>query len=226
VRAEERFYLVMVGVEGKETHPFVPDVSVTTPPGRKKPSKKGTAVAVAELTTKPVEMRACVEEEYREGFIEIYETGPEQRLVTSVEVLSPSNKRAGTQGRELYLRKRYAHMVQGVHLVELDLLRGGQRMPMLDPWPESPYVLMVARARKLQRCQVWPVVYADTLPVLPVPLARPDPDILIDLQPMVDAIYQRSRYARSIDYTKPLDPPFAAEEAAWLEQRLRGRPTP
>ncbi len=42
----------------------------------------------------------------RESFDEIYETDPEQRLVTCIEVLSPSNKRRGTEGWELYQRKR------------------------------------------------------------------------------------------------------------------------
>ena len=39
-----------------------------------------------------------------------------------------------------------------------------------------------------------------------MPLAKPDADILLDLQPMVEAIYQRSRYERSIDYKQPLTP--------------------
>jgi uncharacterized protein DUF4058 len=34
---------------------------------------------------------------YRDSFVEFYETTPEQRLVTCVEVLSPSNKRAHFQ---------------------------------------------------------------------------------------------------------------------------------
>src|SRR3712207_9248145 len=83
-------------------------------------------------------MRAFIEEEHREAFVEIYEGTPERRLVTCIEVLSPSNKRPGTPGWDLYLRKRQSLMLGGVHLVEIDLLRGGQRLPMLDPWPDCP----------------------------------------------------------------------------------------
>jgi hypothetical protein len=61
------------------------------------------------------------------------------------------------------------------------------------------------------------------LPALQVPLARPDPDILLNLQPMIDGIYARFRYSRNIGYTKPLAPPLAAAEAAWLEEKLRAR---
>ena len=152
VRTEERSYLVLVGEEGKDSHPFVPDVSVTTE-RREKPSRKkgGTAVAEPVLGAESVVMRAFIEEEHREAFVEIYEATPEQRLVTSIEVLSPSNKRPNTPGYDLYLRKRQSLMLGDVNLVELDLLRGGGRMPMLDPWPESPYTVLVARAKKFGR---------------------------------------------------------------------------
>ena len=79
----------------------------------------------------------------RESFIEIYEQAPEIRLVTCIEVLSPSNKRPGTEGWELYLRKRNALLLGQASLVEIDLLRGGRRMPMVEPWPPSPYYLLV-----------------------------------------------------------------------------------
>ena len=97
---------------------------------------------------------------------------------------------------------------------------------MLDPWPDSPYTLLVGRAKNPQLCRVWPAHFQRRLPTLPVPLAKPDADISVDIQPMIDAIYQRSRYERSIDYAKPLTPPLGAEDAAWLEQQLRARRPP
>ena len=99
MRTGERSYIVLVGEEGKNSHPFVPDVSVTTE-RRKKPSRKkgGTAVAEPVFRAEPVLMRAFIEEEHREAFVEIYEATPEQRLVTCIEVLSPSNKRPNTPG--------------------------------------------------------------------------------------------------------------------------------
>ena len=108
-------------------------------------------------------------------------------------------------------------------LVEFDLLRGGQHMPMLDPWPDSSYTLPVARA-KTQLCRVWLAHYLRPLPPIPVPLTKPDHDIRLDLQPMIDQIYQRFRYLRSIDYSKPLTPPLDAAEALWLEKQLRISP--
>jgi Protein of unknown function (DUF4058) len=109
-----------------------------------------------------------------------------------------------------------------VNLVEIDLLRDGQRMPMLDPWPDSPYTLLIARAGS-QLCRVWRAHYRRSLPVIPVPLAKPDSDIPLDLQPMIDGIYQRFRYPRSIDYSKSLTPPLDAAETDWLRQQLHVR---
>jgi hypothetical protein len=224
VDTSERSYLVLMKTEGKDSHLFVPDVSVTTPRNRKKSTRKGS-VAVAELPAgvEPVTLRAFIEEEHREAFVEIFETEPEQRLVTCIEVLSPSNKRPSSEGRDLYLRKRQSLLVGHVNLVEIDLLRGGERMPMVDPWPDSPYVLMVARAGKSHRCQAWPTYFQIPPATIQVPLANSDPAIPLNLQPMIEAIYKRFRYEQRIDYAKPLDPPLTDEEAAWFQQQLRAR---
>jgi Protein of unknown function (DUF4058) len=223
VRTGERSYVVLVQSDGKTRHPFLPDVSITAPRGRKKGSKKrGTALAEPAGDADPVTMRAFVQEEHRETFVEIYEASAGQRLVTSIEVLSPSNKRPGTEGWDLYQHKRHSVLRGNVSLVEIDLLRGGQRMPMLDPWPDSPYTLLVAPAGA-PLCRVWRAQYQRTLPVTPVPLAKPDSDIPLELQPMIDDIYQRFRYPRSIDYGMPLNPPLDVAETTWLKQQLRTR---
>jgi len=223
VRAGVRSYVVLVESESKKSYPFLPDVSVTAPRGRRKTAKKGgTALAEPEGEAEPVTMRAFIQEEHREAFVEIYEDRPGQHLVTSLEVLSLSNKRPDTKGWKLYRHKRQSLLLGKANLVEIDLLRGGQRMPMLDPWPESPYTLLVARSRS-QLCRAWPAHFRRPLPPVPVPLAKPDPDIPLDLQPMIQEIYRRFRYERSIDYSRPLAPPLGAEDAAWLEEQLEAR---
>lgn len=219
VRTGVRSYLVLVQSEGKKEHAFLPDVSVVTPRSRKKGGKRGgTAVAEPPVQNKPHVLRAFIEEEYREAFVEIYETGPEMRLVTSLEVLSPSNKRPNSEGWNLYLRKRQSLLLDRVNLVEIDLLRGGQRMPMLDPWPNSPYVLMVARARKTDACLVWEGHFQKPLPDIPVPLAKPDADLSLSLQTLLDAIYRHYRYEQSIDYGRELTLPMTPDEADWWQK--------
>jgi Protein of unknown function (DUF4058) len=224
VRTRERSYVVLVESEGKKIHSFLPDVSVRAPRGRKKAAKKIGSTALAELTgdSEPVTLRLFIQEEHREAFVEIYEADPAQRLVTCIEILSPSNKRPGTEGWELYQRERQSLLLGNVSLVEFDLLRGGQRMPMLDPWPDSPYTLLVARA-KAQLCRVWRAHYLRPLPAIPVPLAKPDDDIPLKLQPMIDEIYRRFGYERSIDYRKPPNPALDSAVTPWLEKQLLSR---
>jgi hypothetical protein len=225
VRTGERSYHVLVDSEEKRDQPFVPDVKVTAPAGSKKPRKKqgGVALASPSGASAPMTLRAFVAQECREWFVEIYETEPERRLVTTIEVLSPSNKRPGTAGWDQYQQKRQSVLLGGVHLVEIDLLRGGRRPPMLDPWPDSPYTLLLARANQEQRCDVWPAYFHEPVPAIPVPLAKTDADIPLDLQPIIGSIYELSRYADSIDYSKPASPPLSAGEAKWLRGRLRER---
>ncbi len=218
VRTGVRSYIVLAGEEGKEAHPFLPDAGILSPGVAPIAASGGTATAVAEPRTSstPVEMLAFVDERFRENFIEIFEAGPEEHLVTCIEILSPSNKRPNSEGWDLYLRKRQALLLGAANFVEIDLLRGGRRMPMLTPWPDSPYYVLLCRRRRAPYCTVWPAGFRDSLPSIHVPLDDPDPDILLDLQPMVEAIYARSRYARSIDYSKPLTPPLSPEEATWM----------
>ncbi len=225
VRTGERSYLLLIESDSRKSYHFLPDVSVTSRRDRKKNAKKGgTALAEPNGQAEPITMRPFILEEHRESFIEIHEANPDQRLVTSLEVLSPSNKRPGTQGWELFQRKRRSLLLGDVNLVELDLLRGGQRMPMLDPWPDSPYTLTVARA-KAQLCRVWPASSIQPLPTIPVPLMSPDDDISLNLQPMIDEIYHRFRYLHSIDYRKALTPPLDAAESVWLQKQIRSRST-
>lgn len=222
VRAGERSYHVLVGAEGKSDRPFVPDVKIATSQRGKRPKKSG-GVAVAETATEnePLTLHAVVSEEHREGFVEIYEDDSERRLVTTIEVLSPSNKAFNTEGWHLYHNKRYSVLLEGVHLIEIDLLRGGQRPLMRDPWPTCPYTLLVGRANQRLRCQVWRGSFDRPLPPIPVPLSPPDADLTLDLQPLIDTVYELSHYARALDYNKPLKPPLTAEEQQWVKNRLR-----
>jgi hypothetical protein len=184
---------------------------------------RDTQAEPAMATSDPQTLRAFEAEEYRQGFLEIYEVEPEWRLVTCIEVLSPSNKRPNTAGWDLYLRKRQALLLGEASLVEIDLLRGGTRMPMYDDWPDSPYVLTVCRREKAPFCKVWRGYFDRPLPTIPAPLSAPHPDVTLELQPMIDAVYTISRYHLRIDYTRPLTPPLSEEQAAWLARRLRER---
>ncbi len=218
-----RSYVVLMETEGKKDHLVKADVGVTEGRTRKR-SKKG-GVALAEAHAEPVQMRAFVAETFKETFVEIYAEQEERILVTCIEVLSPSNKRPGTEGWEQYERKRQAMLLGQANFIEIDLLRSGKKMPMLDPWPKSPYTLLLCRQRDAPYCRVWPASFQRRLPVIPVPLLGPTPDLRLDLQPLIDGIYSLGRYHERIDYARPLMPPLADDEAAWVRRRLKDHPS-
>jgi Protein of unknown function (DUF4058) len=218
-RTNERSYIVLIETDDKADRHFEPDVKVTSL-RETKSANKGSAAPAAVANGAPVSVRAFIEDDFVEKFIDIYEVEPERRLVTSIEVLSPSNKKKGSPGWKKYLRKRQALLLGKANLVEIDLVRGGTRMPMLDPLPDSPYYVLVAREDWAPVCKVWAAYFDKRLPTVPVPLSKPDADLTLDLQPLVDGIYARSRYAQSIDYSRPLKPSLTTAEAAWLQRRL------
>jgi hypothetical protein len=229
VRTGERSYVALVQVDDEpDKRDFLPDVTVASTRGstRRRRKPKGSAGTSA-LQTPPgaVLMRPMVTAEYRETFLEIRQVDPDHKLVTGIEVLSPSNKDYGSKGWWLYYRKRRAFLAGYANLVELDLLRGGRRMPMSSPWPESPYYLLTRYKKPRRKCFAWPAYSIKPLPPITIPLNPPDPDISLELQPLVDAIYARSRYAYDIDYRRPLTPPLSPAEQAWLEERLREQQT-
>ena len=216
VRTGERGYVVLADDEQHVSHSFKADISVVST--AQPHATAGTALAEPSA---PYSVRAFIEEEFRETFLEIREADGDHRLVTCIEVLSPSNKKPNSQGWELYQRKRQGLFLgHTAHLVEIDLLRAGQRMPAVDRWPDSPYLLMVARTSKMPVCDVWPASFEQPVPPIPVPLLKPDADVMLDLQPLIDAIYARWRYGRSIDYTRPLMPPLPAEVTSEMQERL------
>lgn len=138
------------------------------------------------------------------------------RLITAIEILSPVNKRK--PGLEPYQEKRMDLHRSGVHLLEIDLLRRGTR-PFVHPsLPQSDYLVMLMRAGT-RRTEVWAFSVNEDLPVLPVPLVAPDPDVKLDLKQALDLIYERSLYHLSIDYQKDPPPPeFSAAVKVWMQQ--------
>lgn len=195
-----------------------PDIEVQRNTARGAPSiapSAGTALADPPL----MEMRGQVEVEEREIFIDIFKLDPDRQLVTSIEVLSPANKRFGSVGWDQYERKRSVFLHGYANLVELDLLRGGRRHAMNDPWPDSPFAMVVIRKAKAPACEVWPGFTTRSLPTIPIPLLPPDADVVVALQPIVSNIYEIGRYFSNINYDKPLQPPLSADEARLLASR-------
>lgn len=145
------------------------------------------------------------------------------RVVTVIEVLSPANKEAGDD-REAYLSKRSEYFVNRLNVIELDLLRGGGRLPLGSPAPAlSDYYAMVSRAWEWPRADYWTFGIRDPMPEIPVPLSRKVPAVLLPLRPCVDRAYDEGRYATRLRYSQPLTPRLAKQDAAWVKNLLAHR---
>jgi len=155
-------------------------------------------------------------EEVHESCVEIRDR-EDRKLVCIIELLSPSNKKRG-EDPEQYLTKRRQLIASGVHLVELDLLRGGPRMP-LEEAPQSDYLVMVSRAEERPRVGIWPVQLRETLPRVPVPLRSPHPDAWLDLQGLIHRIHDEAGYGDYIYGGEPR-PPLSVDDAAWAQALL------
>jgi hypothetical protein len=138
-----------------------------------------------------------------------------RRLVTVLELLSPSNKQTGPD-RDQYLAKRGQLLASPTHFVEIDLLRGGPRLP-LERLPECDYYVMVSRVEERPDAGIWPLRLPDRLPVIPVPLQAPHPDARLDLQQVLDRIYDAAGYEDYIYQQEP-QPRLSPEAVAWAQQ--------
>jgi hypothetical protein len=150
--------------------------------------------------------------------IEIRDTA-NRELVTAIEVLSPTNKRG--DGYDEYLAKRRRILLSTAHLLEIDLLRQGKRVPMKEPLPPAPYFVFLSRAEKRPITDVWPIALSDPLPTVPIPLLPDDGDTFLELQAAFTAMYDLLGYNLAVNYTQPPEVLLAGEAALWLEERLR-----
>ena len=160
-----------------------------------------------------------VQEEFRVYRIEIRQTESGQ-LVTAIEILSPTNKQPGSESLAAYRRKRLELRLAGVALLEIDLLRIGERLAIHSGLPRAPYFVFLNRGG--EQVEIWPLALDIRLPVVPVPLLPPDPDAPLDLDAAIHAIYDGAAYDLSIDYNQP--PPnsetLAAAELDWIRAAL------
>lgn len=209
VRIDERINLMGTG-ETAEAQ-FLPDLTMSwKPPATAGAPQSDTGgVAVAEPVTVPILML----DEERVSYLEILHR-PDQQLVTTMELLSPSNK--VDPGYREYMTKRNIILHEPVHLVELDFLLGGKRLPMRSPLPPGDCYAIVSRCSTRPNAEVYAWSLRDPLPAIRVPLRAPDPDLVLDLAVVYEETFRRGRYWRSLRYGQPLHLPLTADTAEWI----------
>ena len=203
----------------------IPDAVVLSTPGpaataNPKPASAGV------VTRRPQSVILPMPLEVKERYLEIREAGSDV-VITAVEVLSPTNKRPG-EGRRIYNAKRQTVLGSASHLVEIDLLRAYDPMAMhpidREAATTARYRILVSRSECRPRADLYEFTLREPMPEFPLPLKAAEEQVLVDLQPLVNGIYDRSGYAIRIDYNAPVPPPaLSIEDQAWVNEALHNR---
>jgi hypothetical protein len=182
----------------------------------------GSATATAGLAV--AEPLVLVDPEtHPQRHVQIVEAGG--RVVTAIEVLSPTNK-LDLDRRHSYRRKRRAYRDGGVNVVEIDLIRDGDYIVLapedqIRPSKRTPYVVSVWRATQPDVLFAYPCPLRQPLPRIAVPLRAQDDDVALDLQELIGLCYTRGRYHARLDYHADPEPPLSPPDAAWADELLR-----
>lgn len=207
----------VIEIAGTKRRATYPDVGVWR---TEKALPEGGATELVSVIDQPQSQSMVqMETSVRLANVEVSEAESDT-LITAIEILAPINKRPG-QERDKYLRKRRELLRAEVHVIEIDLLRTGERSPLQIAPVSAPYYVTLGRADNRPYIDVWAIQLETRLPVIPVPLAAPDPDVPLDLGEVVRTVYERGAYATRIDYHQSVPPPpLNDEQAAWVETLL------
>jgi hypothetical protein len=191
----------------------IPDVAVLTG----KTAKPKLSATTPSLPVQPEQVTVPLAEEVNEWYLEIREVAT-GAVVTVIELLSPKNKRPG-EGRLAYERKRNRVLASPTHLVEIDLLRGGKPFP-IGGENLGDYRILICRGERRPTGELYAFDLRQPIPPVPIPLLLGEAEPILELQPLLDRVYEKGRYHLAIDYTQPPQPPLSEEDAQWTETLL------
>lgn len=208
-----------------------PDVHIARAE-RSEESEGGVAVA-APPQSGPVVV-TVPHDEFTERYLEIYtrKDGGE-RVVTVIEILSPTNKMRGSERRDQYVKKQRELVYGKINLVEIDLLRAGEhttfppRRRILKKTGPYDYHISIHRMDDLEDCLVYPIRLENPLPVIDVPLLPQDGAVSVDLQAVFTRCYDAGPYHRRIRYTEDSPvPPLSPDREEWAKRILEAAGSP
>ncbi|MBW4510250.1 MAG: DUF4058 family protein [Scytonematopsis contorta HA4267-MV1] len=195
----------------------IPDVIVKS--RQTTDSSKDTNIAVAAPSTEPLKVKIPMPISIREGYLEVKEVGTEA-LITTIEILSPTNKRPG-KGRDAYEEKRENVLRSRTNLVEVDLLRKGQLMAFSGNNIDSDYRVLVCRGSNRPYADLYAFNLQDIIPAFSLPLRAGDTEPLIDLQGLLNNVYDIYDYDLVINYSQEAVPALSKDNVAWVDTLLR-----
>ena len=165
--------------------------------------------------TQPSKVRVPIPEQVTERFLEVKAT-QSGAVISTIELLSPKNKRS-KEGREAYEIKRQKILGSATNLVEIDLLRQGEPMPILG-FAATGYQILVSRGWCRPDADLYNFGLKDRIPSFPLPLRQGEFEPVVDLQRLLNEVYERARFDLAIDYSQPVKPTLPLEQATWIAE--------
>ncbi len=165
-----------------------------------------------------IEVEALIQDEVGESYLEIHDTKT-RNVITVVEVLSPANK-LHAEGRRDYEKKRKHILNSLTHLVEIDLLRAGDPMPV-SKQVRSDYRILVMRGDTRPRGKLYAFSVRKPIPPFLLPLLPGDDEPTVDLNAILHALYDRARFDLGLDYDQPPVPQLSDEDSAWARELIK-----
>jgi hypothetical protein len=199
---------------------MVPDVRIDRT-RKKQLAGHGNHSSPATTIEAPLRIK-LLNDEIEDAYIEIREPLG-GRLVTIIEVLSPTNKVPGSSGRASFIAKRRDVMKSPVHWVEIDLLRSGKPASLNKELAKSDYRIIVSRGSDHADAGCWSLSVREPLPTVGIPLKSNDPDVPLDLGAVLQTAYDRGAWDLHLDYSKPPSVPLASGDSRWANKLLRGK---
>jgi Protein of unknown function (DUF4058) len=196
----------------------IPDAAIVQQSGKTPLTEGGTATMVR--STEAITVTLPMPEEVKEGYLEIRDVATGE-VITTIEVLSPTNKRTGI-GRNTYKAKRQAVLGSRTHLVEIDLLREGVGMDVVGALPASDYRILVSKSDDRPNGWLYAFDLTQPIPVIAIPLRSGEADIRLDMQELLNRVYEQARFGLSIDYSKPPEPPLREDLQDWATGLIQG----
>ncbi|MBU7583486.1 MAG: DUF4058 family protein [Nostoc sp. TH1S01] len=195
----------------------IADVSVQST--TQKSSAEPTTLTIKSPSVEAVTVDVAMPETVKETYLEVRDITT-QEVVTIIEILSPKNKRPG-EGRNAYVKKRLQVLGSYTNLVEIDLLRDGKSIQPLQNNLQTDYRILVSRATKRPKADLYPFNLPNPIPTFLLPLSEGDTEPLLDLQTLINQLYEEGNYDLVIDYTQQPLPPISAENLAWIDAILK-----
>ena len=120
-----------------------------------------------------------------------------------------------------YLMWRFPVLESATHLVEIDLVRAGDPLPLEGYDGDAPYSILVSRNELRPSAEFYPFELQSSIPDIVVPLLNDEDEPTLPLGEIVNDIYLQDLYSRLVDYNRDPAGPLSVSDREWIDRMLR-----